>query len=356
MPSRLSFLLAFALLAAGLAACDGAEPATDPAAPPADDASAADGSTEAADVPDETDDESGADDAAPDADAGAETDDNTFSDMVASVNGRALSMAEFQRMAFDTQRYFVDRGGVDPNTEEGQRELLALRRQVLLDMINQALADEAAEELGFTVSDDEMAEHMARFEEQLGGQAAFEEQLAAADTTREDWVEMERQMLIGQQFIAHVARDVPETARFASARHVLCETREDCQAALERLEAGEDFAALARELSTDELSAENGGDLGWIPLVDDHVYLPSAEMDEMIRWLEPGERSEVFESDFGFHVLEVVEIDEERELDEQLRNRLSESAVQDWLARRRAEADIVVFLEDLEDVAASSSP
>ena len=46
--------------------------------------------------------------------------------------------------------------------------------------------------------------------------------------------------------------------------HGLClvATQEEADAALARLNAGEDFAALAKELSTDSGSASNGGDLG----------------------------------------------------------------------------------------------
>ena len=65
---------------------------------------------------------------------------------------------------------------------------------------------------------------------------------------------------------------------------------------------GEDFALLAKEFSEDPGSAKIGGDLGWMGL---GVFTPTFE--ETMLNTEVGSISEVFESEFGYHFLEVLE-------------------------------------------------
>ena len=69
----------------------------------------------------------------------------------------------------------------------------------------------------------------------------------------------------------------------------------------QRVIDGEEFAALAEEFSEDPGSAKQGGDLGWIGL---NVFTPKFE--ETMLSTEIGTISEVFESEFGFHFLEVL--------------------------------------------------
>ncbi|ASU32144.1 peptidylprolyl isomerase [Mucilaginibacter xinganensis] len=69
-----------------------------------------------------------------------------------------------------------------------------------------------------------------------------------------------------------------------------------------RILAGEDFGALARLYSQDPVSAPNGGDLGF----NDRTAFVK-EFTAMAFKLKAGDISPVFESDFGFHFLQVIE-------------------------------------------------
>lgn len=64
---------------------------------------------------------------------------------------------------------------------------------------------------------------------------------------------------------------------------------------------GQDFALLASEFSEDPGSAQQGGDLGWIGL---GVFAP--EFEKVMLDTQIGSISEVFETEFGFHFLEVL--------------------------------------------------
>lgn len=113
----------------------------------------------------------------------------------------------------------------------------------------------------------------------------------------------------------------------------------------ERLRNGEDFAELAKQFSEDPGSALNGGDLNWI---DPNSLVP-AFREEMAR-TAIGELSQPFESQFGWHVLQVIDrrsTDSSEQMREQqainlLRNRKYDEELQTWLRQIRDEAYVEI--------------
>ena len=104
-------------------------------------------------------------------------------------------------------------------------------------------------------------------------------------------------------------------------------------------DGGEDFATVARELSTDESTAANGGDLGWF--THEEMVAPFAEAAFA---LEPGAISEPVETEFGWHVIQVTERDSDRPLTDLQINRLQQAAEERWLAEQRAELTVTSTL------------
>jgi peptidyl-prolyl cis-trans isomerase D len=102
------------------------------------------------------------------------------------------------------------------------------------------------------------------------------------------------------------------------ARHILVQVAGDADdetieaararaaTALERLASGESFETLAGELSDDPGSAANGGDLGFFAK---GMMVP--EFESVAFSLDKGERSEIVRSAFGFHIIEVTDIQAE---------------------------------------------
>lgn len=142
------------------------------------------------------------------------------------------------------------------------------------------------------------------------------------------------------------------------ARHILLRlnellTEEEARQRLAqlklRIEAGDDFAELARSHSEDPGSAINGGDLGWANPGD---MVP--EFQEQMDQLEPGEISEPFASPFGWHIVQVLERRQHDNTEdfrrakarEIIRVRKTEEARQNWMRSLRDEAYVEYRLDD----------
>lgn len=78
--------------------------------------------------------------------------------------------------------------------------------------------------------------------------------------------------------------------------------RSQAEQVLSRARAGEDFAKLAKEFSTEPSAGQTGGDIGWISR--NMVVKP---FEEVAFSLKEGEISEVVETDFGYHIIKLEE-------------------------------------------------
>jgi peptidyl-prolyl cis-trans isomerase C len=85
-----------------------------------------------------------------------------------------------------------------------------------------------------------------------------------------------------------------------NASHILVKTKPEAEAALKRVRGGEDFAKVAKEVSTDPGSP--GGKLGWF--TKSKMVPPFAEMAFKTK---PGTISEPVQSQFGWHIIKVTE-------------------------------------------------
>ena len=108
-----------------------------------------------------------------------------------------------------------------------------------------------------------------------------------------------------------------------------------------KLGDGEDFAVLAKEYSDDPTSANLGGDMGWFPpqAYGDRVY-------QTLIALTAGQTSEPFQTEGGWHIIELLETREIDRTEEAIR-----AEARDKIMMRKAEQEIEKVLRQFRDEA-----
>ncbi len=148
--------------------------------------------------------------------------------------------------------------------------------------------------------------------------------------TPDDLRELIRVELLKARLVDDIGGEADTMALQAQVRHILVETEEEALDVKKRLAEGEDLADLAEELSTDLGSGSNGGDLGWFSR--GRMVAP---FDEVAFTQEIGVISGPVETDFGWHIIEVL-AREERGLEGIALTQAQRDAYDAWLADSRA--------------------
>ena len=188
--------------------------------------------------------------------------------------------------------------------------------KVVDTLIQEKLVDQEAGKQNITVTPADIDKEIAKIKERIGGEAAYQDALAQNQIT-------EAQLRDYQSFRIKVTKilkkDIPVTddelkkffeenkaqfdKREVHARHILVATEQEAKDIKAQLDKGADFAALAKEKSTEPAAKESGGDLGtfgpgkMVPAFDNVVFS-----------MKQGEISQPFQSDFGWHVAQVLEV------------------------------------------------
>ncbi|HED34174.1 MAG TPA: molecular chaperone SurA [Gammaproteobacteria bacterium] len=143
-----------------------------------------------------------------------------------------------------------------------------------------------------------------------------------------------QQHIVKQTLARHILIKADEITTDEDARKKLVEVKK-------RLDKGEDFSKLAAEFSQDPGSKNNGGDLGWAA---EGTFVP--RFTEVMNSLKTGQISEPFRSQFGWHIIQVLERRQQDETKQRiqqkaeraLQNRKADEELQLWMRRIRDEA------------------
>jgi foldase protein PrsA len=256
-------------------------------------------------------------------------------DVAATVNGNPITRADYERQVSLATTYLKNQG-VDATTEEGKQTIATMRDELLDQMIDQEIINQAAAKEGLSVTAAEIDTQIAETVVQAGGQEILDAWYTSSGFTKEEYRQAVREQLTGDKLFQKVVVAVPTTAEQVHARHIMVATKAEADAVVTRLKSGEDFAKVAQEASLDEGSKTDGGDLGFFPR---GLMIP--EFENVAFALEPGKFSDPVETSYGFHVIMVVERDPQRPLDEQMLQVSQQEEFTKWLDAQKSAAKIV---------------
>ena len=262
-------------------------------------------------------------------------------DVVATVNGQPIRRLEFERQVARFQAAMISQGH-SFSGEEGKVAAQQVRKQVLEAMIDQLLIDQAAEREGITVSEGVLRQRIESDIEAGGGQERFEAWLETNGLTLDEYAQMMRSTILTEEMLYKLSAKIPDTLTQVHLRQILVASEREAADLRRQLDAGADFAELARAHSLDESSRSQGGDRGFVPLGTS--VLPP-ELEAAVAGLGAGEIAGPIPSTYGDYLLQVGEVAPDRPLSPEMRQGLTQEAFINWIQEQRSQADIQRFID-----------
>jgi peptidyl-prolyl cis-trans isomerase C len=252
--------------------------------------------------------------------------------LAALVNGEPILIADFED---ELHRFEAAQttSGIDLAT------LGDYQSQVLQALIDRRLLAQGAQAIGGEVNDLSVDQRLEQLASELGGSEEMGTWLAVNGYSIESFKVALAEEMLATQMIEYIVAQIGDTVEQVHAQHILVATQDLAESLRDQLIDGADFADIARIYSIDTSSRPAGGDLGWFP----EGYLLVPEVEAAAFDLQPGELSEVIESDLGFHIVQMIERGD-RPLAPDVLRHLREEAVKDWLVTQREVAEVQILI------------
>jgi hypothetical protein len=214
---------------------------------------------------------------------------------VAKAGPRFISYENYLFELRHYMHYYETQQRVDFASESGQQQITDFKNRAMQRVIDYAYIKELAEKHDVSVSDRELEDMitLVRTQNRLGSSDQV-----FADVLKEfwGWSVNDFRRELKQQMLAQKVVATLDTA-----------TQSKAQAAYDRLQAGDDFAVVAKQYSQDANTKDNGGDYGFSISQTDRD-LPPQVIDQLFR-LQPGEVSKIINTGTGLEIIKNRELD-----------------------------------------------
>jgi len=255
--------------------------------------------------------------------------------VLATVNGQDITWADYQPELFRALNVVTQQYAVDWNQAENVALIPQLQDQILQNVADRTLLRQLAAQDGYVVTDSDLQTRIISDTAEIMASGYFS-----------SFVQYEQDYGLTDEYFARLVEDeliiehltskqeIARQEEQVHARHILVATEDEAKTVLARLAAGEEWAALAAELSTDTGSKDSAGDLGWFgrgAMVEAFETAAFA--------LEPGQTSDPVQSDYGYHIIQVLEKGM-KDLDDTAYAEKQSTAFQTWFDAQKAAAQI----------------
>ena len=253
---------------------------------------------------------------------------------VISVDGELISMDYFVRRCYAS--------GSDP-----MGALTNITREMVLK--------KEAEAAGIEISPEAVENKMIEMASGQGDpitQSEFKEwfrqRLNESKLSDDEYRDIVATQLIGEFFYEVISEATPSSAEQVHLHLILADTAEQAEEVKARLAAGESFADLAREVSLEAVSREEGGDYGWIPKgvafesrLDQVAFdLEIGVVSEPLAYYDTSVPDQNSPSYINFYLIMVSEKSDSRDIDEKYIDKVHDNAFDQWIAQMLSEHDI----------------
>ena len=208
---------------------------------------------------------------------------------VAEVDGEPVSYNDYLRYVRSDIFYMKNQGKVDLSTEDGESELNHHKRQELDNAEKLAYAKKLARENGISVSSDEVNDELNR--SMSAGSDKMTQQDYENNVLRRylGWsIDEYKQVLHDRILEKKVAFGVDKAAK------------QKIDSVKQRLDKGDDFATVAREMSDDETTKNNGGGMSAsVKDLDSNIFISTAY------GLDPGETSGIVKGVDAYYIVKL---------------------------------------------------
>ncbi|MDI3256766.1 MAG: peptidylprolyl isomerase [Kyrpidia sp.] len=279
------------------------------------------------------------------------------SDVVATFDGGQVHQAELDKQ-FKLQRMLI--APQYPDTPQNRLEVL---QQYIV--MHDVLEPKAKQE-GITVDDKDVASTATQYRQQLiryvyGSDDALNKKMAELGLTDDDLRALATDDLLSQKYFAkHLTvsdeevqayyNDHPADYTVAKVAHILVKTKQEAEQVKARLEKGEPFDKVAKEVSLDP-SKDQGGVLPEGPLSQ-----WVAPFQEAALRLPVGQISDPVQTQFGWHIIRVDSrtVEPLSQVKDQVNSKVMQMKEQQWFNQAKQDAHIILEDPALKQAAAGA--
>ncbi|MBU1942641.1 MAG: peptidylprolyl isomerase [Actinobacteria bacterium] len=234
------------------------------------------------------------------------------------VNGRPIPSGEFNREVQRRLAVIKKKSPEELEGESGRRLEAETARQVATEMVKAEIMAQQASKLGVEVEPREVAAKLEQQQTKTGADQ-FAQDLESQGLTLEKYTDtLEQQVLVddlGEKVTEEVTVTGDETESYflthkeqfskpaaAHVAHILLESEVQAGIVADEIRRGVEFSTMAKNLSKDDATRANGGDMGWI---EQGSMEPAFE--QVAFTLQPGQSSAVVKTSDGYQVIKVLE-------------------------------------------------